>query len=120
MKNLGYEKYQKALEDLEEIEGVKTAVIAEIDGSPLPQSTDRRELVIAGAATFVVAKIAHRIEAGNGNPEEVVIQSKEARIIVFAVGSEHLLIVTTTPEANQNLISSEIKRAVEIIENGGE
>lgn len=117
MKNLGYEKYQKVLKDMEEIEGVKTVVIAEIDGSPLPQPTDRRELVIAGAATFAVAKFAHNAILGE-SPATVVTSSKEGMLIVAAIGGEYLLVVTTTPEANQNLISVEIRRAVETIENG--
>lgn len=112
-------KIRENVKELVEIEGIETALSSRKDGILLyckGKEAKNAEVIAAMIATFLgsAEKVTSVLE--KGKLTNVVMEMEQGRIIATEAGPENFLAVITTPEANFQLVSLELLRAVKKIE----
>ncbi len=111
-------KLDNVLNDLQRIGGVENSAIVTRDGilikTTIPEE-QHAETFAAMSATMLGAAEAASVEMGKGFPESVTVESRRGEIIITGAGPKAVLVVTTGPDANLDLILNEIEKMVAVI-----
>ncbi|MDY6964935.1 MAG: roadblock/LC7 domain-containing protein [Halobacteriota archaeon] len=110
------EMLEKLLVDLKRTGNVEASAVVSRDGllmaSDIPSGV-QAETFAAMNATMMGAAETAISELQKGIPDRVIIESKEAKVIVTGAGPKALLIVMTTPDAGLGLILVEMNKIAE-------
>lgn len=112
------EEARKIVNDLLDIEGIETALSSRKDGILLycrGKEETNAEVIAAMCATFLGAGEIVASVLRKGNLAGAIMGMPYGKIIVMGAGPENFLAVITTPEANIQLVSIELLRALQKI-----
>ncbi|MDY6930884.1 MAG: roadblock/LC7 domain-containing protein [Halobacteriota archaeon] len=112
------EMLEKLLDDLKMIGNIEASAIVSRDGllmsSDIPGGV-HAETFAAMNATMMGAAETAISELNKGVPDRIIIESKEAKVIVTGAGQKALLVVMSRPEAGLGLILVEMEKVTEKI-----
>ncbi|MDY6958764.1 MAG: roadblock/LC7 domain-containing protein [Halobacteriota archaeon] len=108
----------KLLDDLKRVGNIEASAVVSRDGllmaSDIPGGV-HAETFAAMNATMMGAAETAVSELKKGIPDRVIIESKEAKVIVTGAGQKALLVVMSRPEAGLGLILVEMEKVTEKI-----
>lgn len=109
---------EKILKDLKDMGGIEASVVASRDGLLICSNVSLKqhaEAFAAMSATMLGAAEAATTELSKGNPDRIIVESMNGKIIATGAGPKALLIILTEPEASLGLILVELDRAAKKI-----
>ena len=112
------EMLEKLLIDLKRVGNIEASAVVSRDGLLMASDISagvHAETFAAMNATMMGAAETAVSELKKGFPDRVIIESKEAKVIVTGAGPKALLIVMTTPDAGLGLILVEMEKTTEKI-----
>ena len=114
------EMLEKLLNDLKRTGNIEASAVVSRDGLLMASDISagiHAETFAAMNATMMGAAETAVSELKKGFPDRVIIESKEAKVIVTGAGPKALLIVMTTPDAGLGLILVEMGKITEKIKS---
>ena len=110
------EMMEEILKEINSTGGIDASAIASRDGllicSSLPIQ-QQAETLVAMSATMIGAAEAAADELGKGIPDNIVVESRNGKLIVIGAGPKALLLVMTKQEASLGLVLIQMKKASE-------
>ena len=113
------EMLEKVLLDLKKIGDIEASAVVSRDGLLIAADIPKGIEAITFAAmnaTMLGAAETMIFEMEKGYPNRIIVESKEAKVIITGAGSKALLVVMTLPEAGLGLVLVEIEKAAKKIE----
>ncbi|MDY6864361.1 MAG: roadblock/LC7 domain-containing protein [Halobacteriota archaeon] len=106
----------KLLDDLKRVGNIEASAVVSRDGllmaSDIPGGV-HAETFAAMNATMMGAAETAISELNKGIPDRVIIESKEAKVIVTGAGQKALLVAMSRPEAGLGLVLVEMEKISE-------
>ncbi len=113
------EMLEKLLGDLKRVGNIEASAVVSRDGLLMTSDISsgvHAETFAAMNATMMGAAETAVSELNKGIPDRVIIESKEAKVIVTGAGPKALLVVMSRPEAGLGLILVEMEKISEKLE----
>jgi predicted regulator of Ras-like GTPase activity (Roadblock/LC7/MglB family) len=110
------EMMEQILKEINKTGGIDASAIASRDGLLICSSLSKQqqaETLVAMSATMIGAAEAAAYELGKGIPDNIVVESKNGKLIVIGAGPKALLLVMARPDTSLGLVLIQMKKASE-------
>jgi predicted regulator of Ras-like GTPase activity (Roadblock/LC7/MglB family) len=110
------EMMEQILKEINKTGGIDASAIASRDGLLICSSLSKQqqaETLVAMSATMIGAAEAAAYELGKGIPDNIVVESKNGKLIVIGAGPKAFLLVMARPDTSLGLVLIQMKKASE-------
>lgn len=110
------EMMEGILKEINKTGGIVASAIASRDGLLICSSLSdqqQAETLVAMSATMIGAAEAAAYELGKGIPDNIVVESKNGKLIVIGAGRKALILVMARPDSSLGLVLIQMKKASE-------
>lgn len=116
--NIAHESnFKEILKPIMRINGVKSSVLATMDGMPVGQM-DRKGSIISATSAAVLGAVKEMVKNINfGMPEKLIVETDYGKIIIEEVGNTHVIVVLADDNANIGMIRITLKKVASKIQS---
>jgi uncharacterized protein len=109
--------FKEILKPIMRINGVKSSVLATMDGMPVGQM-DRKGSIISATSAAVLGAVKEMVKNINfGMPEKLIVETDYGKIIIEEVGNTHVIVVLADDNANIGMIRITLKKVASKIQS---
>ena len=114
------EDLEDVVVDMDRVKGIEGSAIISRDGlvvvSHLPAKVDK-ELFSAMSATMLGAAETAMTELGRGIMDQVMVETRESKMLTLGSGPETLLVVLCRGDVNLGMVRLQLQKSVDMIKD---